>query len=187
MAEDKRARILEGVMRVLARDGLAGVTMRAVATEAGVALGLLNYHFEDKDSLVAAALERIGEQDAELVAPEPGLDPGAQLRHALDRVAAPEFLEVGYLSMRLQLWSVAPTSPAMGDINRRAQRRYRAGLVELIQGANPDLDDAEAMRRAADILIIQNGVWLTSALIVDDDAIRRSIDRCLEIAMTATD
>ena len=183
MSADKRAQILEGAMRVLGRDGLAGVTMRAVAAEAGVALGLMNYHFEDKDSLVAAALERIGDQDAQLVAPEPGLTPVEQLRHALERVAAPEFLDLGYLSMRLQLWSVAPTSPAMGDINRRAQRRYRAGLVDLIQTANPALDDAEAMRRAADILIIQNGVWLTSALIVDDDAIARSVERCVEIGM----
>ncbi len=184
MSADKRSLILEGVMRVLGREGMAGVTMRAVAAEAGVALGLMNYHFEDKDSLIAAALERIGETDAELVAPEPGLDPIEQLRHALERVAAPEFLDLGYLSMRLQLWSVAPTSPAMGDINRRAQRRYRAGLVDLIQAANPGLDDEDAMRRAADILIIQNGVWLTSALIVDDAAIGRSIERCLEIALS---
>ena len=36
MSADKRAQILEGVMRVLGRDGLTGVTMRAVA--AGIAV-----------------------------------------------------------------------------------------------------------------------------------------------------
>ena len=37
---DKRERILEAVLAVLARDGISGVTMRAVAREAEVALGL---------------------------------------------------------------------------------------------------------------------------------------------------
>ena len=61
---DKRERILEAVLAVLARDGISGVTMRAVAREAEVALGLATYYFEDKDGLVAAALERIAEAQA---------------------------------------------------------------------------------------------------------------------------
>ncbi len=179
----KRDEILTAVLSVLARDGVAGMTMRAVAAEADVALGLMNYHFDDKESLLAAALNQIGLQDAELVAPEPGLAPVEQLRVALERVVAPEFLELNYLSLRLQLWALAPTSPAMAGINRRAQRRYRDGLYELIVAANPALDEPEGQRRAADILIIQNGVWLTSVLIDDDDAIRRSIEICLELAL----
>lgn len=64
---DKRERILEAVLAVLARDGISGVTMRAVAREAGVALGLATYHFEDKDSLVE---------------PTPGAEPGEVERRA---------------------------------------------------------------------------------------------------------
>lgn len=45
---DRQSRILEAVIVLLARDGISGVSMRAVAREAGVALGLVNYHFEDK-------------------------------------------------------------------------------------------------------------------------------------------
>ena len=42
---DKRERILEAVLAVLARDGISGATMRAVAREAEVALGLATYYF----------------------------------------------------------------------------------------------------------------------------------------------
>lgn len=182
---EKKTHILDAVLRVLGRAGLAGVTMRAVAAEADVAVGLMNYYFDDKDALITAALERVGEQDAELVAPTDGLPPVEQLAAALERVADPQFLEPGYLSVRLQLWSVAPTSERFGDINRRAQRRYRDGLLSLISAANRDLDADEADRRAGDILIMQNGMWLTSALLVDHGAVRRSIDRCLKMALAA--
>lgn len=185
MSVDKQTQILDAVLAVLGRNGLAGVTMRAVAAEADVALGLMNYHFEDKDALIAAALERVGQQDAELVAPTEGLTPVEQLSTALERVADPEFLDVGYLSVRLQLWSLAPTSQRFAEINRAAQRRYRDGLLALITEASPAISHDEADRRAGDILIIQNGLWLTSVLIVDPDAVRRSIDRCLKIALAA--
>jgi hypothetical protein len=36
---------------------------------------------------------------------------------------------------------------------------------------------------ANDILVIQNGIWLTSLLILDRPAIERSVERCTEIAL----
>lgn len=50
--------LVDAAERVLVRDGLAGVTVRAVATEAGVApMGVYN-RFGNKDGLVAAVLIR---------------------------------------------------------------------------------------------------------------------------------
>lgn len=178
----KQQRIIDGVLAVLARAGISGVSMRAVSREAGVALGLVNYHFEDKTSLIAAALRRIGEQDAELVSPTVGLDPGAGLRAALRRVVDDEFLRQDYLALRLQLWSLAPVEPQFAEINHQAQVRYRGGLEQLIAAAGPDLGPAETARRAADILVIQNGMWLTSILIADRAAIERGVRRCEAIA-----
>ena len=168
---------------VLGRDGISGVSMRAVAHEAGVALGLASYYFDDKTSLIAAALRRLGDQDAEIVEPAPGLEPVEQLRAALRRVADDEFLRLDYLGLRLQLWALAPVAPIFADINRRAQLRYRDGLAELIAAAVPDLGPDEVEDRASEILTIQNGIWLTSIVIVDRDTIERTIARCEEIAL----
>lgn len=176
-------RILDATMSVLARAGVAGVSMRAVAREAGVAVGLANYHFENKVSLISAALLRIGEQDATLVAPaEGGDDPADHLRRSLRRALDPAYLAPDYLSLRLQLWSLAGVDSRYADINRAAQQRYLAGLADLIAAARPGVDRAEAERRAADILIEQNGVWLTAILITDEAAVARAIARCDELA-----
>ena len=180
---EKEERILDAVIAVLGRGGIAGVSMRAVAKEAGVALGLVNYYFSDKTSLIAAALRRIGDEDARLVEPAGPGDAVQQLRHALRRVADAEFLRPDYLGLRLHLWSLAPVEPEFARINVVAQTRYRDGLGNLIAAARPDLDAHEVARRAADVLVIQNGMWLTSMLIVDPEAIDRSVQRCEQIAL----
>ncbi len=180
---DRQARILDAVLRLLSLQGISGVSMRAVARAAGVSLGLVNYYYEDKTSLIRAALHRIEEQDIALVEPDPALEPEERLRAALKRVADPEFLTTEYLSLRLQLWALAQAHEDFERINTEAQERYRAGLAELIRAARPGLPRGECDRRAADINVIQNGLWLTALLGLDHASIGRSVARCEEIAL----
>ncbi|MBL8965367.1 MAG: helix-turn-helix transcriptional regulator [Spirochaetaceae bacterium] len=53
-----RERILDAAMALAGREGMARLTTRRVAGEAGVNVGLLHYHFGSKDDLVRAVLER---------------------------------------------------------------------------------------------------------------------------------
>jgi hypothetical protein len=131
---------------------------------------------------VAAALERVADGDDALVEPPPGAEPGEALRVALHRIADPDFLSVPYLAVRLQLWSLAGVDERYAAINQAAQRRYLTGLVALLAAARPDLDPGEVERRANDILIVQNGVWLTSVLVPDPDTVARSVARTEAIA-----
>ena len=55
--EQTREVILDGALRVIARDGLRGVTHRAVAAEAGVQLSLTTYYFKDIGALILEAFE----------------------------------------------------------------------------------------------------------------------------------
>jgi TetR/AcrR family transcriptional regulator, cholesterol catabolism regulator len=180
---DRQGRILEAAIELLGREGIAGVSMRAVSREAGVALGLVNYYFDDKVSLIRAALYRVEEQDLALVEPDPDLAPRDRLLSGLRRFAEPEFLTTEYLSLRLQLWALARVHEDFERINTRAQKRYRERLSELIRDARPELSRGECNRRAADIDVVQNGVWLTALLGLDRASVRRSIARCEEIAL----
>lgn len=184
---DREADILDAVLVVLARDGIGGVTMRAVAGAAGVSLGLANYYFTDKTSLVSAALRRIGDQDLDIVLADRDIEPVERLRRALRRVGSSEFLDRGYLALRLQLWSLASVDTVYADINRAAQGRYLEHLTGLVAAAMPGLAGSEAARRAGEILVVQNGVWLTAAIIDDHDALERSIERCEAIAFAPPD
>lgn len=53
---DRRARIAEAAIEVVAQRGIDGVTHRAVAAAAGVPLGSTTYHFATLDDLLEVAL-----------------------------------------------------------------------------------------------------------------------------------
>ncbi len=53
-----RDRILDAAEIVFADDGFSGAGMKSIAQKAGVAQGLLHYHFTNKEGLYAAVIER---------------------------------------------------------------------------------------------------------------------------------
>ena len=51
-----RDALCDALARIVARDGLDGVTFRSVATEAGVTHGLASYHFGNRETMIVEAL-----------------------------------------------------------------------------------------------------------------------------------
>ncbi len=77
---DVRQALVDAAVSVLERDGYAGLTVRAVAVEAGVApMGVYN-HFAGKPGLVAAVLGRGFDGLTAAVTPPVGLAAGDRLR-----------------------------------------------------------------------------------------------------------
>ena len=57
--ENSRDKILEAAFRLLSKKGYANVSMRDIAAEAQVALGLLTYHFRTKENLFTALASKL--------------------------------------------------------------------------------------------------------------------------------
>lgn len=60
-----------------------------------------------------------------------------------------------------------------GQHQRRAALSHRERLADLIKDARPDLPRRECKRRAVDIDVIQNGLWLTALLGLVEPSLRR--------------
>ncbi|MEU4918534.1 TetR/AcrR family transcriptional regulator [Streptomyces parvus] len=58
---ERRTRIIDAALTVIADDGIAGLSHRTVAAEADVPLGSTTYHFASLDELLVAALRRCNE------------------------------------------------------------------------------------------------------------------------------
>jgi AcrR family transcriptional regulator len=54
--DERRDAILVATWRVIARDGLAKTTVRAIASEADCSQGILSHYFSDKEDILASAL-----------------------------------------------------------------------------------------------------------------------------------
>src|SRR3546814_15074706 len=79
-----RDAVLDAAQRVVARDGAAGLTLEAVAAEAGISKASVLYDYGTKQALIKALLERriaaedsrIGELEAGLAdVPHPAIHP----------------------------------------------------------------------------------------------------------------
>ncbi|MCK2240285.1 MULTISPECIES: TetR/AcrR family transcriptional regulator [unclassified Crossiella] len=67
MPDARRHAIGAALLRIVARDGLDGVSLRAVATEAETSLGMVQRQFADKDELLLSALRQTGAATAERI------------------------------------------------------------------------------------------------------------------------
>ncbi|MEU0597241.1 TetR family transcriptional regulator C-terminal domain-containing protein [Streptomyces sp. NPDC006393] len=77
---ERRQRIIDAAIRVVGRQGIAGLSHRSVAAEADVPLGSTTYHFATLDDLLVAALRQAEEGFAKAVATRGGLtDPHTDL------------------------------------------------------------------------------------------------------------
>ncbi|MFE2414029.1 TetR/AcrR family transcriptional regulator [Kitasatospora sp. NPDC059408] len=65
--EERRAHIVDALLRSAAAGGLHAVTMRSVAVEAGVSVRLVQYYFDTKEQLLLAAMQRLAARMGERV------------------------------------------------------------------------------------------------------------------------
>jgi DNA-binding transcriptional regulator YbjK len=56
MTGEREHPVMEATLRIIGRNGIDAVTIRAVAAEAGLSLGAITHHFASRDALVDGAL-----------------------------------------------------------------------------------------------------------------------------------
>jgi AcrR family transcriptional regulator len=66
--EQRRRELTEALWRVLTRNGMEAVSLRQVAAEAGVSMGMVQHYFADKEEMVLFALSSMTEQFSRRVA-----------------------------------------------------------------------------------------------------------------------
>ncbi len=125
----RRDEILRAAYRVAARDRLGGLTIRAVATEAGVSAGLLLFHFESKDGLLIDLLDWMLSHT--IVAGEfhqrapAGLPPIAWLLSIVERDLAHLLKQRERVELFYDYWVLGTRHPVIRRLIRRALHRYR--------------------------------------------------------------
>ena len=60
--EIRRKQLIDATITCIAKHGVSGTTLTAVTKEAGLSLGLANFHFKSKDSLLAETLNFLAEE-----------------------------------------------------------------------------------------------------------------------------
>lgn len=141
---DRRDRIIDAALSVIAEGGVAGTSHRRVADRAGVPLGSMTYHFTSMDELLREAFTRFAERVSErFTARLSAVASRDELATAIvdlvhkDLVAGPDDLV-----LTLELYTLAARKPAFRQITHDWMRRSRAVLEQHVDARTSHTLDA---------------------------------------------
>lgn len=152
--EERRRRIAEAVCALADSSGLEGVTLRDVATRAGVSMGAVQRCFRTKQEMLVFALDHIGERVTERVTerarprtdttadPDPA---SATLARVLGEVALVDEAHRAEARVWLAFVAQAAVTPELAAALRNRYTALHPLLVRLL-GAGPDHEPHQAAR-----------------------------------------
>ena len=150
--ERRKRELIEATLRVVARDGVAGVSHRTVAKEAGQPATAAAYYFKSIDDLLTAALTSCMDADAErmrVLAAE--ADGGADSLRALARLMAEVVREPAHLLAEFELYLLAARDTRL----RPPTHRWLAAVSDFARRYTDDDALAQAAVGAVDGLLMQ--------------------------------
>ncbi|MEU5127460.1 TetR/AcrR family transcriptional regulator [Streptomyces mobaraensis] len=150
---DRRDRIVEAAVRVVAARGLGALSHRAVAAEADVPLGSTTYHFATLDDLLVEAVRRTARKWLDdFAAWERDLSPDAPLADAVaDLVVEAPAGDRSRLELEYELYAAALRRPAVRPVAAESVEEMAAVLGR----RTPDAATARALAALLDGLLLQ--------------------------------
>lgn len=136
--EARRLELLDAVWRVIARNGIEGTTMRAIAAETGWSSGVLQHYFASKrDILIAAhqlAYARVGER----IGRYNGISSLDTLRNAIIEALPLDDERLIEARIEVSAWGMALSDPGFAEIKRQSLETWRKYLLEHVATARQE-------------------------------------------------
>ncbi|MDD3445183.1 MAG: TetR family transcriptional regulator [Zavarzinia sp.] len=164
----QRERLIEAALQCLNRHGAEGTTVRHIAAEADLSIGMIRHHFGTKDALLAEAYRHLSaalHEVAERAMTAAGDDPVARLRAYLSAGLRPPVLRVEYVRARFLFWGLSQSNEAVRAVHDDIYAAFEDRVAVLLAAAMP-ATTAPGLRvaRLALILALLKGLWLEWAL-----------------------
>lgn len=157
---ERRAQILAAFARVVAAHGYAGATIPQVAEQAGLAPGLIHYHFESKQELLLELLRHLqGVVDARLQERAARTDAWRELDAFIDAHLSRE----GEDRLAVACWQVLGAEALRDPELGRAYRRVVRGQLRRLEGILRRVPGADVKPAAAAILAAIQGCFSLAA------------------------
>jgi TetR/AcrR family transcriptional repressor of bet genes len=153
-------RLLDCVLDLLVAEGYEGISIRRVATAAGVSIGAVQHHFATKDALLAAAMDRVSQQFQARLERRiaPGTGPGEWLRAVADElVSTGEERRPASVIWLVRMARAAVHEPT-AEVHRREWQQVEDLLAQLVAAARPDLAEQVVRDEATVLLALLDGL-----------------------------
>lgn len=143
---DRRQRIIEACLEVIAEDGVDGTSHRKVAQRAGVPLGSTTYHFTGRDEMLLEALtlfaDTVAERFSRRMLEVPEGDEGRVIDALVESVQEDFFPTPRELALTHELYTLAARSPVFRELTNAWMASSRAALEHHFDPQTSRLIDA---------------------------------------------
>jgi TetR/AcrR family transcriptional repressor of bet genes len=171
--EVRRQELIDATFRCLVKHGVSDTSVRTIADEASLSLGMVRHYFNSKDELLAATYrhlsERLQEQTHEILANTDSA-PLSRLVAFIEAGLKPPLLDRDYVRIRFLFFELTHTNETVRAVHEQIYERFENQLLALVQAvadAN-HRDDANCPMIMRTILTYLKGVWAEWTLSHDD-------------------
>jgi AcrR family transcriptional regulator len=152
-AEARRAQILDAATRCARMSGFHGASMAEIAQAAGVSVGQIYRHFENKEAIIAAIVAQdIAEMREKFFEIESSGKPLAEAMIASCSESIARSYDPDRAALWLEVMAEAARNPAVAEILRRADDEERSFKLEILQKVNPPNCSAPELRGRGEVL-----------------------------------
>lgn len=156
---DNKETIIQATIKLIEEKGehLEEITVREICKKAGVGLGLVNYHFGNKDKLIELCVERIingiVEQFQHIREKTEGLTPFEKLEYLGNMTL--DFLFAHYAVSKISILTDMQTPKG----NDNTTRTY-AAYLPLVAACRPDWNEATVKRKTFCLITVMQQMFL---------------------------
>lgn len=167
-------KLIDSTLEVVGQVGLENLTIRKVSEHAGVSVGLVHHHFENKSNLVYQTfvhlIRRVREQ---LTAGRRGIaDPVERMKFTADMCFSDEVMSPGAANVWPHMWSSSAHEQDVQRLCAAFSRRLRSNFIFDLRQAG--CDRTMATIHAIQAMGLVHGLWIehrVAAIISIDDVL----------------
>jgi AcrR family transcriptional regulator len=172
--DSRRKELADAVLDVIAREGTASVTLRAVAAVSGWSTGTLNHYAKNRDGLLRIALEHAASTTRKIYlranGDGGGSAPFARLERILSETLPLDDRRLALTRIFIFYLGEAVSDPALGEELRQYMRNWRQDVkneIESLMRAGFIAKDRDATAIAETLVALADG--LGNQAVIDDD------------------
>lgn len=152
--KDRKSHIIQSALTVLKEVGSEGLTMRLVATNAGMSLGNLQYHFKDKPALLAGMAKRYFEDCTDMLDQYQHNPTTGAERERIQNLISFFMDHVDHISdmcrIFREIWALSTRDNVVHD---QLINYYQTMVEKLSEKLAPFYDDPEKTKKAVTLLL----------------------------------
>jgi AcrR family transcriptional regulator len=150
--DERRRRIAEVTVDVIAREGLEAATIRRIAAELGGPTKIITHYFADKQELLVWAYRSLAEQHERYLTEVIARDP-TDIVAALMAMTAVDESHAQLWRVYVAFWDRAARDPFFAELQRMQIDLALKRIAEIIRARNGEREDVESVSQRLNALV----------------------------------